>query len=243
MIRCDWEHLWNVRHSTGNSRKAGWRTITLRDMIEKGILCPLSPSRERTGRQPIPRFEIPVVSPIDFPTRTFDVDPYVLGVLIGDGNLTGSTALFSNPDLDKEIADKVADRLPQGYHLQKDSNGSCPRYIISMDDKEKGKGFLNRLKDLYLNVKSGEKFIPKEYLLGDKVQRLELMRGLMDTDGCCMDGCKVTYSTTSARLASDMVELVNSLGGLATVTLYPQEDKTDCYTVRIKINECPFSLS
>lgn len=41
---CDEEHIWTVRSSTGNSRKAGFKNVTLKEMIAKGISCPLSPS-------------------------------------------------------------------------------------------------------------------------------------------------------------------------------------------------------
>ena len=43
---CDEEHIWNVRSNTGNNRKAGFRNMTLKEMMSKGISCPLSPSRQ-----------------------------------------------------------------------------------------------------------------------------------------------------------------------------------------------------
>ena len=78
--------------------------MTLKEMMSKGISCPLSPSRQFSTRKPIPRFEIPVVDAMEYTEKSYDVDPYILGVLIGDGSLTGNVAIFSNPDVDSQIA-------------------------------------------------------------------------------------------------------------------------------------------
>lgn len=92
---CDEEHIWTVRSSTGNSRKAGFKNVTLKEMIAKGISCPLSPSRQSTTRKAIPRYEIPVAEAMDYPEKEYEVNPYIWGVLIGDGSLTGNVAMFS----------------------------------------------------------------------------------------------------------------------------------------------------
>ena len=239
---CDIEHIWTVRNFTGNSRKAGWRSMTLKSMIAKGILCPLSPSRLLSNRQPIPRFEIPLVSPVKYSEKEFSIDPYVLGVLIGDGSLVGSAVLFSNPDNDNYIKDEVSKRIPSEYILTKHES-SCPQYCIAQREAKRGHSFRVYVDALGLCVHSGDKFIPEEYFYGSVSQRIDLLRGLMDTDGCCVEGCKVSFSTTSQKLASDVVELVRTLGGIATINYYEREDKdSDEYVVRIKINICPFGL-
>lgn len=238
---CDEEHIWNVRNCWGNSRKAGFRNMTLKEMLQKGILCPNSESRKGTGRKAMARYEIPVADAMEYPERDYDVDPYILGVLIGDGSLNGSVAMFSNPFCDSEIADKVEALLPEGYKLSLDDSPACPQYGI-VRNEGKGEGYIQRIKRLGLNVTSRYKFIPETYLYGSKEQRLELLRGLMDTDGCA-SGNRVSLSTTSRRLASDVVELVNSLGGIANIHVYSRDEKGDEYRVVIRMNECPFSLT
>lgn len=238
---CDIDHIWSVRNSTGNSRKAGWRNMTLRSMIEKGIICPLSPSAKRRNRRPSPRFEIPVAKPCKFDSVELPIDPYVLGVLIGDGYLVGSTVAFSNPDPDNEIKLKVEKRIPAGYRLKK-HDGACPQYLI-IQIKEGGKhGFKKEVSNLGLDVHSGDKFIPNQYLISSVEQRLELLKGLMDTDGYCINN-RTLFSTTSLKLAQDMVTLVRSLGGIATINYYTREDRdAEEYRVRIRMDICPFSL-
>ena len=236
---CDEEHIWNVRASSGNSRKAGFKNLTLKEMLSKGIVCKQTPREERTGRKAMPRFEIPVADAMEFPEREYEVSPYILGVLIGDGSLTGSVALFSNPDIDSQIAETIKDILPCEYELKKNDAPDCPQYSIVL--KGDGEGYIQRLKRLGLNVKSGDKFIPDIYKYGSKDQRLSLLRGLMDTDGFAYKN-RIYFSTSSKMLAYDIVELVNSLGGIANVHVYEREDKSDEYRVSIKIKKCPFSL-
>lgn len=238
---CDEEHIWTVRNSKGNSRKAGWRNMTLSQMLEKGIMCPNAPSRVASGRKPIPRFEIPVAESCDFAAKDLPIDPYILGVLIGDGTLVGSVAAFSNPDMDSFIHEEVARRLSDEYELTR-HDSVCPQYTIAQKNKAGKNGFKKKISSLLLDVHSGDKFIPAIYLSGSKEQRLDLLRGLMDTDGSCSKN-RTSYSTTSAKLAADIVALVRSLGGVATTRYYEREDKDcDCYEIRIRMSECPFLL-
>lgn len=80
-----------------------------------------------------------------------------------------------------------------------------------------------------LDKKAETKFIPKEYIYKSTIQeRIELLRGLMDSDGT-NDKKAAAYTTTSPALAKDIMELVRSLGGRAT-----------CYS-RNRVNRVSFS--
>ena len=236
---CDEEHIWTVRSSTGNSRKAGFKNVTLKEMIAKGISCPLSPSRQSTTRKAIPRYEIPVAEAMDYPEKEYEVNPYILGVLIGDGSLTGNVAMFSNPDMDNQILEEVKMLLPSVYSIRKNEAPQCPQYSIVL--RGNGEGYIQKIKRLGLNVHSGDKFIPSEYKLGSREQRLALLRGLMDTDGHANKN-RVSFSTSSRILADDFVHLVLSLGGIAKAVGYPREDKGIEYRVTVNMSECPFTL-
>jgi hypothetical protein len=68
------------------------------------------------------------------------------------------------------------------------------------------------------NKKSNDKFIPDLYKFSSIDDRIELLRGLMDTDGTVKDKTgEASYTTTSKQLALDMIELVKSLGGRSTI--------------------------
>lgn len=135
------------------------------------------------------------------------VHPYLVGVLIGDGCLTQSVRFSSE---DQHIVDRIAEVCQHGKVVH--DNGY--NYRISSD------GDLEReMKRLGLYGKSShEKSIPDGYLWAPVEQRLELLRGLMDTDGCVDKQGHPSYCTTSEQLAKDVKHLVESLGGRATIS-------------------------
>jgi len=238
---CDEEHIWNVRHSTGNSRKAGFRDYTLRQMIDKGIICSQTQREKETGRKSTPRFELPVINAVEFSEKEYTVHPYILGVLIGDGSLTGSVVEFSTPDIDAEVFNNVENRIESGFRVEKHENASCPKYHIVMTEQTKGSGYINKIKELGLNVLSANKFIPHKYMTGSYMQRLELLRGLMDTDGYANSN-RIYFSTSSKKLALDTKQLILSLGGIAKIHIYEREEKGIEYRVSVNTPDCPFLL-
>jgi hypothetical protein len=202
--------------------------------------------------------QIPLVSPVDFGTgEKLLIDPYVMGALLGDGstaNLDHTSPSFTTAD--EEMVGLLERQLP-GYKLVPSGNYG---YRIARQDLHKGRGYhspLKRnLKVLGLNGrKSHEKFIPKPYLFSSPENRLEVLRGLMDTDGWVARCNKAVYSTTSSTLVENVKFLVQSLGGTTSVhfrkgkrTIFPQGRAYDCrdnYSVEIKLpnNLNPFRLT
>lgn len=95
--------------------------------------------------------------------------------------------------------------------------------------------------DFGLGVASGEKHIPNDYKFGSVQQRISLLRGLMDSDGC-VRGNRVYFSTTSPKLRDDVVHLVQSLGGTAIINKEDERsDSSVCYSINIKMFQNPFS--
>lgn len=150
------------------------------------------------------------------------VDPYVLGVMLGDGCFTKSSIVVSHPDY--EIMTEVNSRLKDGYYTvprNKSDPNACLAYGLSTG-RRPGRYFrhyiLDFLRESGLNeCKSFQKFIPELYLNASTKQRLELLQGLMDTDGYIDVQSTTSFSTTSERLAYEVQYLVRSLGGLAVI--------------------------
>lgn len=241
----DEEHIWLVRAVGGNSRKAGWKTMTTKQILEKGVESKISEARKNSGRKPAFNFELPICGALAYQPIEFIISPYILGVLIGDGSLSDGKCIFTNPD--QEIIERVKSEIDRNHKLNehKLAEEHCRRFAIVYDGEKKGDSWYNayvrEIRNLGLNVKSQFKFIPEIYKKGSIGQRVSLLQGLMDTDGTAK-GNRVSYSTTSYRLAQDIVELVRSLGGISKIRSYNRDDKIE-FVVNVKLNECPFHIT
>jgi len=127
------------------------------------------------------------------------VDPYALGVYIGDGNsTTGNVNITTSHE-------SIINKIPYKFLSARKKNGTEAKnyYYSKMGDFTQE---ITRL-DL-LKKKSAHKFIPKECLLSDKNYRIKLLAGLIDTDGYLGKNC-LSYSTISEQLAKDVEQLDN----------------------------------
>lgn len=153
---------------------------------------------------------------VEFTEKDLPIDPYLLGVLLGDGCLVKSVEI-ANPD--QEIHAEVA-RLAVGHDCAArvvTSETRCP--VIRVTGNVVGTNAItNHLRDLGLmGHKAGGKFIPQIYKTGSRQQRLELLAGLIDTDGHLCG--TFDYISKSRALANDIAFLARSLGLACYVTL------------------------
>lgn len=208
---CD-EHLWAVQ-SQNLSRYSPNFTV-----------MPLAEIRERIKRADGGyKYWIPQVEPVDFLRADLPIDPYLLGVLLGDGGLTNNVTLST---ADPEILDNILPLLPPGVVIKYRSGYD---YCLSRVASTGSNPLLEQIRKLGLGgTKSETKFIPKIYLYGSIQQRIALLAGLCDTDGSSEPGATmVDYVTISKQLALDIRELVQSLGGTCKI----REKKTS-YTYK-----------
>lgn len=242
---CSLDHLWAVKDKTTYHKHQDWKVLSLKEIITRGVRYN-DPKVKNNYK-----FRIPVTKPVQFPKQEYFIDPYLLGVMIGDGSLCHSTPVISIPDSELETLHRITSILCKGYQLTSNRSGQCPRYSIvrkrnSQDEYDHVNNlYIKEIRELGLNVNGNLKFIPNKYKIGSYEQRLALLRGLMDSDGYISPTKnKISYCTTSKRLAEDVVELVQSLGGLAhiRITDRTKEDKSVEYYVLIQINICPFLL-
>ena len=193
-VRCGENHLW----STINSTRGKLHIKTTKEYSK------LKLKQGSKGKEFYP-YKLPSVRPIDFEQPPGKIDPYVLGVLLGDGYICGSQIKFSTDDI--FIVEELSKRLPN--YTIKPLTDKFQYVIIS---NQKGIHELGReLKTLGLRVKADKKFIPLEYKLAPIEYRMELLQGLMDTDGSCTNGAS-TFVSTSEQLVDDVAFLCRSLG-------------------------------
>lgn len=190
------EHQWEVNHRKWQSP----RVMTTREIIEK-IKMPDYKSR----------LFIPNHSSDFGCDEGIVIHPYLMGVLIGNGGLSAGGVKFSS--CQSHILEKIKPML-LGCDLVESGND----YRISTRRGQNNR-VIEELKKLGLyGMKSVEKFIPDIYLRASKESRIELMRGLIDTDGTVEKTGSMTYSTSSERLSSDFISLARSLGAFASVS-------------------------
>ena len=206
---CCKEHLWEFILYTGKKK-----VFELQDILNKPLY-----KQEKHAKRWL--FSVPITQPIKFKKQQLPLNPYILGVLLGDGALSGSTPILSNSESD--IISKVSHLLSDTHKLVS-INDISYRIVDKLPTTNTGKFRSNRLtehlRELGLfGTKSNTKFIPNIYLHSDIRDRLELLQGLIDTDGHVMNkGGFVEYVTVSSKLAEQIKFLVQSLGGTCSLT-------------------------
>jgi len=192
-------------------------------------------------------YTIPIVKPIHFKYRKLPLDPYFVGLILGDGSICGGGCAITTAD--DEILQSIKSLFPN-FTLKKYS-----KYTYGLG---KPKGYnsyiVQAFKELKLQgMNCFTKFIPDIYMFNTVKSRIALLQGLMDTDGTVSkDGMAIVYESVSKQLADGVQFLVESLGGLAKITTriptysYKGEKKKGalCYRVWLSLppNINPFRL-
>jgi phosphate starvation-inducible PhoH-like protein len=206
---CCGEHLWHVFTASDRRRDKPGRVLQTNEMI----------GRLRAFHAH--RFELPLVSaPAELPSRGVPMDPYALGLLLGDGCVTGKTTpTFSTRD------PKLVAALEEGLEeIELVSKGIGDYTLRHIYGHRGGVIVANPvraiLRELGLDGTSSKtKLIPEVYLHNAPDVRLAVLQGLLDTDGGPVTQrgrtCRIQYTTCSETLRDDVVYLVRSLGGVA----------------------------
>jgi hypothetical protein len=163
------------------------------------------------------KWQIPMVKPIEFNSNELELNPYLLGLILGDGSITQKGVSFTTEDV--EIVNYIKSILPENSQITENKNS---KYGYRLTKKTGHTNpIIQSLKKLDLmGCGSHNKFIPTIYKYSSINDRLEILKGLMDTDGTCSIGKKgnfegTEFSTISERLCDDVIEIVHSLGGIA----------------------------
>jgi len=245
-VNCGLEHLWITRNTYAHEKQ--WSVKSLKEILNEGLYAPLSKQQIEFNKPPTNKWQIPICNPVEYEEKKYFIDPYTLGILIGDGHLCGCSLCVSIPTHENETIERIASTLNENYFLKGDFYANCPRYIIRKKNHKNGdkNDYIQEIKRLGLNVIGHEKFIPDEYMLGSVDQRIALLQGLMDSDGYISKRKnKITFTSTSLRLINDMKLLVESLGGKCT-SVYEDKRKNKykkgCYCLHFQIRINPFRI-
>ena len=203
---CDVEHLWNVRTAVQKRNRSPWMTVTTQQMID-GDEFVRTHENGRTYRTPLNlrkkngdrNLEIPMVSPVQFddPGELL-IDPYTLGLWLGDGYKRDGSICSGDPEVWEYVPYTVESR---------------PSSVIGDFSSRNIKGLKTKLRQESLLQ---NKHVPEQYLRASVEDRLALLQGLMDSDGHAGDN-STEFSNTNKRLIDAVVDLTQSLGGVARV--------------------------
>ena len=183
-------------------------------------------------------FFIPESGAVNYQYKKPIIDPYTLGLLIAEGALTKfkkdkyenfkrNYVQISSSKEDMEIYKTL---IPYPVKYIGTKGFSWHLYIEDIDLK------MAELNLLHCN--SHTKFIPSSYLVNSYKVRLQLLKGLMDGDGCATKSGAAVYITTSEKLAKDVTILCRSLGIKASIS----EPKKSVYRVTIISTISVFNL-
>ncbi|SON61666.1 PhoH-like protein [Mycobacterium simulans] len=188
------DHLWSVYTPKDRSSGKPPRVLQTKEMIGNLRVAHYH------------RYELPLLSsPVSFESRSVPLDPYALGLLLGDGCIANATTP-SFAASDPELADSLASLIP-GIEVRRKSEVD---YVP----------VTNALRQLGLaGTRSSTKFIPPDYLFNSPEVRVGVLQGLLDSDAGLVTQrgrtCRIQFTTDSDRLRDDVVFLVQSLGGVA----------------------------
>lgn len=186
-IVADADHLWTVNSSDWNT---GQKTLTTKELV------PLLKQKKINGSG----LRIPIAEPIEFTHQELPIDPYVLGVWLGDGSRWSGTISCHEDDYShykKEFEKR--NYSVNSFRKKKDSNAGC---------------FSTKTltKTLRLNNFKFNKHIPSQYLYSSIEQRYELIKGLMDTDGSCDQQGHSEFYQKNKKLIEDFRFILSTLG-------------------------------
>ena len=215
--RCCREHLWFTQ------------TCSERDNGLNGAVRSLAEIQKHLIYGTRHNHQVPRVSPVHFRQQqeALPLNPWLLGMYLGDGHCDSCVSITNS---EEDIRAKIAQTLPMGdvtSELEPEHVGKglrIRREQRNNDPSETKKALLS----LGLTTcQSNEKFIPPQYQFASIEDRLELLRGLFDSDGFVTKPGAIEYCTVSSQLAQDIVFLVRSLGGSAVT-----KEKNPTFTYR-----------
>lgn len=217
-VDCSEGHLWVCHESRKKLKRAKfngissdkvWTTKKMFDWYE----------RKQGGMYKGMNLIIPLTEPVKFTLggSKLEIDPYVLGALIGDGCMTDTVINQEYVDFTNEDPEIVAEFEKAGYYMEdcRESRPGSKAYHYNIYDKN----LIKSLKKYGIAGNNSKNHcIPSAYKFASIEDRQRLMQGLIDTDGYVDDRGHITYTTISEQLANDVAWIVRSLGGVATVT-------------------------
>lgn len=201
------KHLW-YSWKAGSGRKTA-KVLETKDLLVQ--VCNAKRNSLENKRAYWP--QIPVTQAVEFPRYDLPIDPYLLGLLLGDGHLKPKKLSLTTGD--SEIVEYLS-TITEDFTINVKKGTEAVNISFTGDSRV----HLNtELEKLGLSGKlSSDKFIPETYKFSCMEDRLNLVRGLLDSDGTVCKRGHPSFCSISKSLATDFKDVLLSLGGLVTIT-------------------------
>jgi phage terminase large subunit-like protein len=198
-VVCDADHLWAVKNK--KQKVVVKRTS---DLLHHKRL-----RRDGKGTEYLYRVQMP--APIDRPHAELPLDPYTLGVWLGDGTSVNTAVTSSRDDIEE-----MRSNVESFGHTTRRYDSGCRASSFGID--RGNRGARNKTLDALRSMGVlGNKHIPAAYLAASFQQRLELLQGLMDTDGTCSKAGQCEFVQANRPMVEQVRELLASLGIKANI--------------------------
>lgn len=187
VIVSDENHLWSTIDTRGQTPRHYKPNVVTTKKISETLRSPL-------GRL---RHWIKLANPLNTNEIDLPIDPYTLGVWLGDGRVSRGAICYHKND--SQPIEKIKSA---GYEVSTMGGQNDTRYgtIIGLRTQLRKLGLLEN------------KHVPDIYLRASKQQRQELLSGLMDTDGTCTKTGECRFTNREKRLAIAVHDLAIGLG-------------------------------
>lgn len=204
---CNDEHIFTVHDQYITRSMRLYNSAKTSDIVDKHIkeILKFQKNNGEIGHLKLVR------TGVEFKEEELPVDPYLLGLWLAEGTKHKGNPYFSICKQDSDIIDYLLSYpLPEGIECKiKDDSENCVQVRFV------GGGSKNIFREEFKKCvdKSGNVFIPKNYLINSKENRLRLLAGILDGDGYKKsDGCCFLISTKWESLGRGIIYLVRSLG-------------------------------
>ena len=189
-VNADADHLWTVYKSSSRDKKS--LNKTTKELFDSGVLY------EDTRGKVCSKWKIPLTKPVQYKKKDVLIDPYTLGVWLGDGESASGRICGLEEDINF-----YKSNIPYKFsHNHSPDKNLYTGTLYGLSNSLRKLGILNN------------KRIPREYLFNDVSTRIALLQGLMDTDGWIEKSGQngICFSTKNIGLIDDVYELLTSLG-------------------------------
>lgn len=203
-VTADWRHLWRI--SSVKDRGASYRSGKFKSQLRttEEIFNNLRVPHKNRSDELDNWIKLPDY--VDYEKQTLPIHPYVLGAWLGDGTHNASTICT----VDSQLVDEIRNC---GYEVRRCKESIY--YIVQ--------GLVTKIRELGLYK---NKHIPDIYKYSSVKQRLDLLKGLFDTDGTVSKIGEITFTNTNKQIIDSIREIIASLGGWSTVFLQKETGRT-----------------